>query len=88
MQKKNLKCSTFVRVLRPLIKKTVFKKRGVAGMKQGPSPPILYSFFMKLNEKGLLKVSLKNFHPFQSYPFFKNTAFSKMGLKMKQKLKN
>ena len=36
----------------------------------------------------MLKVSLKNFHPFQSYPFFKNTAFSKMALKIYQKLKN
>ena len=60
----------------------------VAGMKRGPCPTILYSFFTKLNEEALLKVSLKNLHLFQSYPFFKNTAFSKMALKIYQKLKN
>ena len=54
----------------------------MAGIKWEPYPPILHSFFMKLGEEGLLKVSLKNFNPFQSYPLFKNTAFSKMGLKM------
>ena len=57
-------------------------------MKRGPCPTILYSFFTKLNEEALLKVSLKNLHLFQSYPFFKNTAFSKMALKIYQKLKN
>ena len=35
----------------------------------------------KLNEEGLLKVSLKNFHPVQSYRFFKNAVFFKNGLK-------
>ena len=42
----------------------------------------------KLDEEGLLKVSHKNFHLFQSYPFFKNAVFSKMALKIEQKLKN
>ena len=54
---------------------------GVAGMKQGPRPPIFYSFFRELNEKALLKVSLKNLHLFQSYQFLKNMNFSKMAPK-------
>ena len=61
---------------------------GVAGMKWSPRPPILYSFFRELKEEALLKVSLKNLHFFQSYSFFKNTNFSKMALKIYQKLKN
>ena len=61
---------------------------GVACMKWGPRPPILYSFFRELNEEALRKVSLKNLHLFQSYLFFKNTNFSKMALKIYQKLKN
>ena len=54
---------------------------GVVGIKQGPRQAILYSFFMKLDEEGLLKVSLKNSDPFQSYQFFKNAVFFKNGLK-------
>ena len=47
---------------------------GVAGMKRGPRPPILYSFFRELNEEALLKVSLKNLCWFQGYKtlIFKN----------------
>ena len=53
----------------------------VIGIKQGPRPPILYLFFMKLNVEDLLKVSLKTFQPLQSYPFFKNAVFFKNGPK-------
>ena len=66
MQKKNLKFSTFGSVLGPFLKKLCFWKMGVAGMKRGPCPLILHSFFMEPNEEALLKVSLKNFHWFQS----------------------
>ena len=82
------KFSTFVRFLGQILENQCFRKMGVAGMKWGPRPPILYSFFRELNEEALLKVSLKNLHLFQSYPFFKNTTFSKMALKIYQKLKN
>ena len=85
---KNLKFSTFDKFLGPFSENLCFRKMCVAGMKRGPCPTILYSFFTKLNEEALLKVSLKNLHLFQSYPFFKNTAFSKMALKIYQKLKN
>ena len=51
---------------------------GVIGIKQAPRPTISYSFFMKIDEEGLLKVSIKNFHPYQNYPFFKNAVFSKI----------
>ena len=79
------KISTFVRFLGQILENQCFRKMGVAGMKWGPRPPILYSFFRELNEEALLKVSLKNLHLFQSYPFFKNTTFSKMALKIYQK---
>ena len=72
----------FCLVLGPFSKKLCFWKMVVLGIKQGPRPPILHSFFMKLDEEGLLKISLKNFHSFQSYPFFKNAIFSKMALKI------
>ena len=39
---------------------------GIAYIKWGPCPPILYWCFMKLNEEDLLKVSLKNLHPNKS----------------------
>ena len=48
---------------------------GVAGMKQGPRPPILLSFFTKLNEEALLKVSLKNIHRFKVAHFLKILVF-------------
>ena len=54
---------------------------GVAGIKRGSCPPILYSISTKHYEETLLKVSFKIFHPFKSYQFLKNTAFSKMALK-------
>ena len=56
---------------------------GVAGIKRGSCPPILYSISTKHYEETLLKVSFKIFHPFKSYQFLKNTTFSKMALKQK-----
>ena len=66
-EKKCLKFSTFVSVLGPFLKKQCFWKLGMAGLKRGPCPPSLHSFFMELNEEALLKVSLKNLYWFQSY---------------------
>ena len=63
---KNWKFSTFVRFLGPFSDNWCFRKMCVAGMKRGPCPTILYSFFTKLNEEALLKVSLKNLYWFQS----------------------
>ena len=65
--KKILKFSTLGIVLGPFLKKMCISKIGVACMKRGPCPLILHSFFMEPNEEALLKVSLKNFHWFQSY---------------------
>ena len=66
---KNLRFSTFVRFLGPFLENYCFRKMGVGGMKRGSRPPILLSYFTKLNEQALLKVSLKNIHLFQSYTF-------------------
>ena len=56
----------FCVVFRVFFEKVVFLKMGGAGIKWGPCPPILCWFFMKFNKEDLLKVSLKNLHPFKS----------------------
>ena len=51
---------------------------GVAGLKWGPCPPILYSFFRELNKEALLKVTpqkssfVSKLPIFQKHEFFKN----------------
>ena len=64
--KKKFQIFNFWQRFRAIFEKIVFLKNGVAGMKRGPCPLILHSFFMEPNEEALLKVSLKNFHWFQS----------------------
>ena len=54
---------------------------GMAGMKWRPHPSILYSFFTKLNEETLLKISIKILHLFQKLPIFQKHDFFKNGPK-------
>ena len=58
--KKDLKISTFVSVLR------LFLKNGRSRYEIGAMPTQFAFIFLKGNEEALLKVSIKNFHWFQS----------------------
>ena len=80
MQKKIWNFPKFVRFLGHFLKKQVFWKMGVAGIKKLPCPSKMASFSWKLNEESLLKVSFKNIDRFQIYKALKSKFMKKAQL--------